>query len=196
MLADVLTWRARTAADEASGNGERAILGVLTFRSELSVPDADAHAFATSGTLDDARIDLWLRACLALDWGRVRHHWADVGPPARPIPLLGLLHPFANGLAPTRGESGSPRLGLGPDWPARLKAGQLRGVHDDAVRRLRQAGWQAAAAPELPATDDAGIYIAAALVPRCQQPQRVLRRHLAVPPAANNEPTNESEEMS
>ncbi len=196
VLADVLTWRARTAADEASGNGERAILGVLTFRSELSVPDADAHAFATSGTLDDARIDLWLRACLALDWGRVRHHWADVGPPARPIPLLGLLHPFANGLAPTRGESGSPRLGLGPDWPARLKAGQLRGVHDDAVRRLRQAGWQAAAAPELPATDDAGIYIAAALVPRCQQPQRVLRRHLAVPPAANNEPTNESEEMS
>ncbi len=196
VLADVLMWRARTATNEQAGSEAPATLGALTFRRGMLVPDADAHAFATSGYLDDERIDLWLRACLALDWGRVRHSWADAGPPARPVPLLGLLHPFAGGLTPEGSDSDTPRVGLGPDWPARLKGGQLRGVHNDAVRRLRQAGWQAAAAPESRATDNAGIYIAAALVPRCQKPQRVLRRHLATPLVADDDATNEPEEMS
>ncbi len=196
VLADVLTWRARTVADEQAGSEERATLGALTFRRGLLVPDADAHAFATPGCLDDERFDLWLRACLALDWRGVRHSWADAGPPTRPVPLLGLLHPFAGGLAPRHGDSTTPGIGLGPDWPARLKAGQSRGVHNDAVRRLRQAGWHAATAPESPVADSAGIYIAAALVPRCQKPLRVLRRHLGTPLIPDDKPTNEPEEMS
>ena len=40
-----------------------------------------------------------------------------------------------------------PKLALNPDWAARLAAGQVSAVHDEAAARLRQAGWDAVPAP-------------------------------------------------
>jgi CRISPR-associated protein Csx17 len=195
VLADVLSWRARTAAGEQSDNQQHRVVGVPTFRWGVPVPDADAHAFATPGRLDEELLDLWLRACLALSWRGVQHAWDAAPPPAHPVPLLGILHPFAAGLAPSDGGLDAPRLGMEPDWPARLTAGQLGGVHNDAARRLRQAGWRAAGAPGyLSAADHAGIYVAAALVPRCLTPRRVLCRHLATPLVAADDPTTTTSE--
>jgi CRISPR-associated protein Csx17 len=179
VLADVLIWRCRTAAaDHQAGT----IHGAPSFTSPVPVPAADVHAFAR-GSLDPAALDMWLRACLALDWTGLRHHWPAAGP-ALPVPTLGLLHPLADGLAPasTRGAAsygGEPRLGLRPDWAHRLAADQIRSVHTEAVTRLRQAGWNAVPAPPAD-VPGGGVLIAAALVPRCQYPLRVLR-HLAIP---------------
>jgi CRISPR-associated protein Csx17 len=178
VLADVLAWRCRTALDEQNAVAYR---GAPTFRNGIRVPDADLHAFAVPGRLSEPDLDLWLRACLALRWDGVAHEWTDPGPPSEPVPVLGLLHPFAEGIAPTQGqaERGMPRLALSPEWPIRLSAGLVTAVHVGAARRLEQAGWQAV--PPLAQTRVDGPSVAAALVPRCRRPQRVLRRHLAVP---------------
>ncbi|MEV6928450.1 type I-U CRISPR-associated protein Csx17 [Dactylosporangium sp. NPDC051485] len=177
VLAEVLIWRSRTAADE---RGAADLRGIPTFRTGIRVPDADLHAFVQPGQLDDDRLDLWLRASLALDWDRVDYTWTDPGSPPIPVPILGLLQPFAEGLAQSREDrSAGPRLGLQPDWPARLVAGQIDTVHADAVRRLKQCGWQAV--PALPGLRQHGPSIAAALLPRCRQPRRTLSRHLARP---------------
>jgi CRISPR-associated protein Csx17 len=109
------------------------------------------------------------------------------------VPTLGLLHPLALGLASaearTAAHAGSPafarkpagretaqgpKLALRPDWAARLAAGQVSAVHTEAVGRLRQAGWNAVPAP-LGESTESGGRIAAALVPRCLNPWRVLR---------------------
>jgi hypothetical protein len=101
------------------------------------------------------------------------------------VPLLGLLQPFAAGLQV--GTSAQPageaqRLGLVPDWPARLVASRVHSVQAEAVQRLRRAGWLVPA-PRMTAGHDGhtGTYVAAALVPRSHQPLRVLRRYLANP---------------
>jgi CRISPR-associated protein Csx17 len=214
VLADVLAWRSRTAADEASmgehGNGDASagedraggsssgrpgmasFRGVPTFRRGIRVPYADLHAFAVGpagpggSRISESELDIWLRACLALDWRTARPQWSRPEP-AEPIPVLALLHPFAEGLA-ERGNEAAPPLGLGPDWAVRLAAGQVDGVHGDAVRRLRQAGWEAV--PAVPqrtpggshlmdrGTD--GVSLAAALVPRCRDASALLRSHFAV----------------
>jgi CRISPR-associated protein Csx17 len=186
VLADVLIWRARTAADEPAlqADGGPTIRGVPTFRRGVPVPAADLHAFAT-GQLDQALLDLWLRACLALDWHGIRHTWVDPGRPPVPQPTLALLHPLAAGLAPNGTErvrdGDAELLAMSPDWPIRLAAGQITAVHDEAARRLRQAGWHAAPAP--PPTSGRrstiGVRIAAALVPRCHQPARIMREYVA-----------------
>jgi CRISPR-associated protein Csx17 len=177
VLADVLVWRGRTALDEAGRNPSR---GVVTFRRGVPVPAADLHAFAQPGRLDDDRLDLFLRACLALRWSVTAT--PEQPPPAHhpaafrgvPVPTLGLLHPLAAGLATGAGEA---QLALRPDWPLRLAAGQVADVHAEAVQRLRQAGWTAVSAP--PAAGQDGVAIAAALVPRCRSPERVLAKFLA-----------------
>lgn len=64
VLADVLAWRSRTATDEP---GQQEFRGVPTFRSGVPVPAADLHAFARE-QFDEEDMDLWLLACLALDW--------------------------------------------------------------------------------------------------------------------------------
>ncbi len=174
VLADVLAWRSRTAADES---GAEAFHGVPTFRFGVETPAADLHAFAR-GQVDDAALDVWLRACLALSWRNVRHRWPVPGP-AVLVPTLGLLHPLAAGLAPAHGSGGTTRLAQGPDWAVRLAAGQVTSVHTDAVRRLRQAGYQAVPAPERPAAD--GTSLAAALVPRCRGGLALLKEHFAIP---------------
>ncbi|MEU8263220.1 type I-U CRISPR-associated protein Csx17 [Micromonospora sp. NPDC048999] len=180
VLADVLTWRSRTAAQE--GHHGTRFRGVPTFRTGIPVPAADLHAFAL-GQLDKKMLDLWLRACLALGWDGVRHDWADPGRPVVPVPTLGLLHPFAAGLAPGQARNRDPEmpsLALGPDWSARLLAGHLTAVHDEAVRRLRQAGWQAVPSPKQIHANP--VAVAAALVPRCRQPQRAMTAcRLAMP---------------
>jgi len=88
-------------------------------------------------------------------------------------PALAVLHPLAAGLT-MRGDSSAPRLGLGPDWAVRLASGHVSSVHADAVSRLRQAGWDSPVPTPTGATAN-GTAIAAALVPRCDRPLRVLR---------------------
>jgi len=182
VLADVLSWRCRTAAAEV---GRGAFRGVPTFRYGVPVPAADLHAFAAD-LLDDAKLDLLLRACLALNWRNVRPVWAT-SEPMTPAPTLGLLQPLAQGLAPRQPDSepasqqsdgDMPRLGLSPDWANRLIAGQVAAVHREAVARLRHAGWLAV--PALPEPVEDGTSIAAALVPRCPPAFHVMERHFAI----------------
>ncbi len=187
VLADVLAWRSRTAIDEPDRLTFR---GVPTFRYGIPVPAGDLHAFA-AGRLNHADLDLWLRACLALAWHNVRHTWA-AGNQLPLVPMLGLLHPLADGLATQHAEADAPRLALNPDWAVRLAAGQSAGVHRDAVRRLRQAGWQAV--PEPSSTVD-GFALAAALVPRCRAPRQLMARHFASPIRTEESP-EPAEELS
>jgi CRISPR-associated protein Csx17 len=230
VLADVLAWRSRTAADEAGGgarNSDKAgpggtdrtdgmdrtdrparaggavFRGVPTFRLGIRVPHADLHALAGTSSqggsaIDEGELDLWLRACLALGWRGARHSWGPAEP-ALPVPALALLHPLAEGVA-ERGNPDALPLALGPDWAVRLAAGQVETVHADAARRLRQAGWDAVptlTAPPgngIPAADriSVGTSLAAALVPRCDGAQDLLKSFAikikADPPAAAGEP--------
>lgn len=191
VLADVLVWRSRTAAEE---DDQMKFRGVPTFRYGIPVPAGDLHAFA-AGRLDDGALNLWLRACLALGWHNVRPDWAG-GDRIPLVPLLGLLHPFADGLTEQGAASDTPRFALSPDWAVRLAAGQVLDVHRDAVRRLRQAGWQAV--PALRNSTLSGAALAAALVPRCDQPRRLMARYLARPIRSEQvtEPTPEMTEES
>lgn len=178
VLADVLIWRCRTAADEP---GAERFRGVPAFRSVIRVPADDLHRFA-SGELDGEKLDLLFRACLALSWRNVSYEW-DPAAPRVPVPTLGVLQPLANGLRPgagvrrgsglpqAAGDGDEPELALNPDWATRLAAGQAATVHEEARARLRQAGWDAVPTP--PAFPD-GTRIAAALVPRCLHPGTVL----------------------
>lgn len=178
VLADVLIWRSRTAAADDNANNFR---GVPTFPSGIGVPAADLHALAAD-ELDNAKLDLYLRACLALNWRNARWNRTAEKPDV-PVTTLALLHPLAAGF-----RQGNPRdvpdservPALAPEWATRLASGQpsqVRTVHREAAARLRQAsGWVPVPAPPdgaIPAR--VGIRIAAALVPRCLNPQAVLR---------------------
>jgi CRISPR-associated protein Csx17 len=177
VLADVLAWRCRTAADEP---GQLEFRGVPTFNRGIPVPAADLHAFAR-GELNWAELDLWLRACLALDWRGVQHDWPTSNP-VLPVPTLGLLQTLAMGLAPRGARGEVARLALRPEWASRLIAGQVRGVHVDAVARLRQAGWQASPWAEGTGSGTTGTRVAAALVPRCRaRDSHAMLRSLATP---------------
>jgi CRISPR-associated protein Csx17 len=166
VLADVLVWRSRTAsADKDAGR----FRGVPTFRTGIPVPAADLHDLA-NGDLDDAQLDLLLRACLALNWRDVTPGWRRDNP-VIPVTTLALLHPLAEGLrhGNSREEADDePVPALSSDWAIRLTAGQYQvaSVHDEARSRLRQSGWTAVPAPP-PDTIADGTRIAAALVPRC-----------------------------
>ena len=104
------------------------------------MPAEDLHAFAL-GLLDEAELDVWLRACLALDWRGLSPGWAGQPDPVTPIPTLALLHALARGLTPANGHADSPRLALEPDWAIRLAAGQVASVHVDAAAGCgRRAG--------------------------------------------------------
>lgn len=179
VLADVLIWRSRTAPDEPSTASFR---GVPTFRRGIRVPAADLHAFARD-QLDRDKLCLLLRACLALDWFRVPRAWPspELGIPE---PTLGVLQPLADGLHPggsRRGvgqpavssEGGEPEYALNPTWALRLAAGRVPDVHREAADRLRKAGWLAVPPPPVKAAGN-GTRIAAALVPRCADPVKVL----------------------
>jgi len=169
VLADVLIWRSRTAAAEHDAAKFR---GVPTFPSGVPVPAADLHALA-AGELDNVKLDLLLRACLALNWRNVRHQWTSRKPEV-PVTTLGLLHPLAVGLRPGNARDepdDEPVPALSPEWATRLVAGQVRLVHGQAAARLRQAGWTAVPAAPDHTTPD-GARIAAALVPRCQHATR------------------------
>lgn len=176
VMADVLAWRSRTAAESGAGRpGGTSFRGSPTFRQGIRVPAADLHAWAR-GDIDEEALGTWLRACLALDWRRTRQPAWDTGEPSIPVPLLALLQPLAEGMQEA-GNLAVPPLALGPDWAVRLRAGQVGGVHVDVARRLRQAGWEAVAAiPGQPVDARAGAAIAAALLPRCAGAGRQLRK--------------------
>jgi CRISPR-associated protein Csx17 len=190
VLADVLAWRCRTLADEP---GQEQFRGVITFRRGVLVPAGDLHAWAL-GRLDEAALAFWLRACLALDWRGVRRDCLACN--QRPVMLastLALLHPFAAGLESADGEA--VKLGLRPDWASRLAAGQVRAVHEEAVTRLRQAGWRAV--PSLPQVDRTatpagvdGSYLAAALAPRCSGSLNALQMVASPPRRADQDGQN------
>jgi CRISPR-associated protein Csx17 len=178
VLADVLVWRSRTAAAEHNAKSFR---GAPTFPSGVPVPPADLHALA-AGQLNIADLDLYLRACLALNWRSARPDWRAALPDV-PVSTLALLHPLAVGF-----RQGNPRdvpdnervPALEPGWATRLAAGQtgqVQSVHREAADRLRQAGdWTAAPAPpDYAIPSRAGVRIAAALVPRCLNPRAALR---------------------
>jgi CRISPR-associated protein Csx17 len=168
VLADVLVWRGRTAADEEDSQHFR---GVPGFRLGMPVPAADLHAFAL-GLVDEADLDLWLRACLALDWRGLRPPWSGSAEQVPPVPTLGLLQLLAHGLAPAGSGPEAPKLALDPGWAARLAAGHLGSVHAEAAARLRQAGWEAVPFQSPPGVT--GAVIAAALLPRCRDPQSMM----------------------
>jgi CRISPR-associated protein Csx17 len=194
VLADVLVWRCRTAADES---GAEQFRGVPTFLRGIPVPPDDLHKFA-SDALDDRELDLLLRACLALNWRHLGRRWPSADP-RLPVPTLGILQPLANGLQPGTGErrkteppsvggtGEEPELALNPGWAARLVAGQVTAVHGEAAAKLRTAGWEAVPVP--PVYPD-GTRIAAALVPRCLLARSVL------PLVATKIKTPNSEEQS
>jgi CRISPR-associated protein Csx17 len=176
VLADALIWRSRTATADRNASRFR---GIPSFLSAVPVPAADLHALA-AGELDDAKLDCYLRACLALDWRDVDCGWT-VRKPEVPVPTLALLHPFARGLEPGSpgGKTGDATVpALNPEWATRLASGQphqVRIVHDEAAARLRQAAdWTAVPPPPDRVVPD-GTRIAAALVPRCLSPTAVLR---------------------
>jgi CRISPR-associated protein Csx17 len=172
VLADVLMWRSRSAPTEHDAAKYR---GVTTFRS-IPVPAADLHLLA-SGELDQQKLDVILRACLALDWRGAWPGWTAKNPDI-PQTTLGLLQHLAVGLKPAAGSfsdnGDSPVPALSPDWAVRLVAGQVRQVHDEAAARLRQHGWIAGPAPRS-VDDGQGTRIAAALVPRCLLPMAMLK---------------------
>lgn len=197
VLADVLTWRLRTAAAERNPAKFR---GAPTFTSGVLVPAADLHALAwgMEAGFDDGELDLYFRACLALNWRGIKPKWA-ADKPAIPVTTLALLHPFATGLRPgnTREDpDDGPVPALMPEWSTRLASGQtaqIQSVHVQAAARLRQAGgWTAAPAPPDHAVPD-GTRIAAALVPRCLNPRGVLRMiafEASADPAASDTDTD------
>lgn len=176
VLANVLVWRSRTAADEtdqrSSGIGA-SFRGVPTFRAGLGVPAADLHALAR-GTLDLAALELWLNAFLALNWRGITSWTWRHREPLIPEPTLGLLSPLALGLRPKNASDDGPAQALDPDWASRLIAGQIQAVHHEAVIRLRQVGWKAVPRPATPRSARNGVNIAAALLPGCADSTRVL----------------------
>jgi CRISPR-associated protein Csx17 len=195
VLADVLVWRARTAIDEPSSADGRSVRGVLTFRAGIPVPAADLHAWVHH-ELDDRLLLLWFKACLALDWRGVRPPWTEPSIVELPVPLLGMLHALASGVVSRQegddGRSGTV-LGLQPDWPRQLTAGKLAEVHAAAARRLELAGITVApAASEAALRTIDGARLAAALVPRCAQPARVLTKYLST---VEDQPSDPAEDI-
>lgn len=168
VLAEVLIWRSRTVVAE---RGEERFRGVTTFRLGIPIPAADLHALASDG-LDETMLALFLRACLGMNWRGVRHEWSPARPDI-PVVTLGLLHPLAAGITPGDQHDDEPELALSPDWAARLAAGQVRAVHEEAAARLRQVGWDSVPAPPAESAGN-GVRIAAALLPRCLRPRSVL----------------------
>ena len=175
VLADVLIWRSRTALAERDQEKFR---GVPTFRSGIPVPAADLHAFAPgrAGREDPGPVpasvpgtELARRGSrMAGEQAGHSGHHAGPASPAGPRPAA--RRACERRHRPRREE---PELALSPDWAARLAAGQVSAVHDEAAARLRQAGWDAVPAPPK-GTGGQRSRIAAALVPRCLRPRAVL----------------------
>lgn len=177
VLADVLTWRARTANEQPGENEQRA-RGATAFPAGVAVPAADLHGFARH-ELDERLLMMWLKACLALDWRAVSHRWPDSQTSAVPLPTLAVLHALAAGMV-AEGPDDDSALALEPDWPSRLAGGQVTQVHDEAARRLRRVGLVVAPSMATPPRVS-GVDIAAALVPRCAKPREVLLHYVAAP---------------
>ena len=192
VLADVLVWRCRTAADEPDAARFR---GVPAFRSGVRVPAADLHAFAR-GALDDEEARPVVPGLPGAELAErppplVTGRAVDPGPHARPAAAAGGRPPARQGRGARRRQrrGEEPELALNPGLggPARRRAGPGRCTTKPPPGCARPAGGGAGTAAVNPAT---GSRIAAALVPRCQNPRSVL------PAIAIQIKTPDSEELS
>lgn len=136
----------------------------ITYSRGLRLRGTDLSALV-HGLVDHQRISDLLAGLLTIDWHGLSSHRMH-GAPA-PDPTLDMLLPFA---APTgvtiRTEDGSPRTLLvrpGSDWPAKLTAGAITDVLDDAARRLRIGGLRFVVTPQ-PAHIDGAALAAVLLV--------------------------------
>lgn len=181
VLADLAVWCARRPSD-GTAHDHPSVLGVQLVTGRVRVPWPDLHAWV-SGYLDDAVVERYLLAFLALDWSDTEQPVLKSALPTVPYPLLALLAPFSTGLH--RADTAAPVLGLNPTWPLRLRAGQLRHVGAEAVSRLAREGWDATA----PLTQDspaAGArLVSALLVPTLAESAL---RTVATPPRRLDEP--------
>jgi CRISPR-associated protein Csx17 len=126
VLADLLVWLAHHRPDDP-----RVERGWLPFAiHRLPTHWTDTHAWA-GGQLDDRVLHEHLLGFLALDWS----HLEPKAPAAQDItaiePDLAVLQALASGQVIRVGvpvDSAAGRQGLEPDWPARLRAGQVDSV--------------------------------------------------------------------
>lgn len=136
VLADLVVWRAQHPVDD-----DRVGRGFLPFLDHrYRTPWFDTHAWAT-GRLDEARLERYFLAFLAVDW--TRPEWTRPRLPTPEVksidPDLAVLQGFATGEVLLPGvpiEAQGGRLGLSPSWPLRLRAGHVDAVCRDAATVL------------------------------------------------------------
>lgn len=135
----------------------------------LRVPAAALHAWL-AGEVDERELAAWLRALLALDWGK-HQYIADlpelvVGAPIDPG--LATLEPFRDGARAA--DDDGVRYGLTTEMVTQLVSGHPERAHRAARRRLRQLGYAVVSDPvELSPRSEHGKRLAAALLPRVPQ---------------------------
>lgn len=182
VLADLAVWCARRGHSDGKAHDHRPVLGVQLVAGNVRAPWPDLHAWV-GGHLDDAAVERYLLAFLALDW---RGFEAPVPPsslPRVPNPLLALLAPFSAGLR--RADTAEPILALDPTWPLRLRAGQVHQVGAEAVARLAREGWRGSP-PFVNSTRTQGVRVAGALLVPSYAESAL--RMVATPPQRLDEP--------
>ena len=136
VLADVLVWRSQHPVED-----RRTSRGVLPFRRHrYRTHWTDVHAWAAGGLLDDALVGDYLLAFLALDWSGISQRPTRTTRQVLTVdPDLAVLQAFASGRVVPTGvsvDTDEGRVGLGADWPLRLRAGQLEPVCREAAALL------------------------------------------------------------
>lgn len=139
VLADVAVWCARRQASSRPGAGT-SVTGIrLAHPTNVRAPWPDLHAWV-AGRLDDAQLQRFLLAFLALDWRCCSTlSTPRTTLPAVPDPTLALLSPFSAGL----NGADDTVLGVDPTWALRLRSGKEPVVVREARHRLARAGWRA-----------------------------------------------------
>lgn len=185
LLADVAQWLTIAAmaeppkgrdGSEVGRTGDRPY-GVFGAPLGIRVPSSDLHTWVPGfNALEEADLESWLLALLALDWRGVRVDLPRTEP-APADPTFAILAPFRDRMAAARDDE-APRYGLTSEWMSQLYAGHVGRVHTSAVQRLRQLGYDAVSAPIRGGAVDPvyGQRLAAALLPRSTGATYGLRR--------------------
>jgi len=128
---------------------------------------------AAAGRLDAQRLSELLGGLLLLDWqardGMEPYRPAGSTAPSPITPAAAVILPFFHGQPLSRG-SGRVLLRADPAWPQLLTAGEIAAVLDDAMRRLRIAGFDVP--PIQPQTASSGLegrWLAVAALCRLRQ---------------------------
>lgn len=136
VLADLVVWRVQHPVEDS-----RVARGVLLFAGHgYRTPWFDTHAWA-AGLLDEALLERYFLAFLALDWSRQERVRPRLSAPIVKSfnPDLAVLQGFVSGEVFLPGvpvDAPGGRLGMSPDWPLRLRAGQGDRVCREAARLL------------------------------------------------------------